>query len=161
MSAKLYFNRGLFSEALAEVQICNELHENHPWITTICIQIYMQLGEGEKAFEQIWKLYTEPPVEHDLDLVKNIYSESGIRGVIDFYIEDMVKRSEDGGRYELAIAREYGLIGEDEKALEWLEKSLEKNKSLSPEINFNIHFKNLHNNPRFIALMETMELEVQ
>ena len=32
VSAKLYYNQGYFSEALAEIQKCHELQENHPWL---------------------------------------------------------------------------------------------------------------------------------
>ena len=73
-------------------------------------------------------------------------------------IERMIKISEFRRGYEYAIADWYGLIGEDEKALEWLEKYVETKKFPLPDLSFNIHFKNLHDNPRFIAILEKMGL---
>ena len=68
-----------------------------------------------------------------------------------------IKEAEKGYRlYRLAST--YGLIGEDEKALEWLENAFMLNK-ISPEMSFNIHFKILHNNPRYLAILKKMGLD--
>ncbi|MDX2444915.1 MAG: hypothetical protein QNK30_14055 [Bacteroidales bacterium] len=58
------------------------------------------------------------------------------------------------------IANTYGLIGEDEKAMEWLEKAY-KSDQISPPMSFDLHFKNLHTNPRYIAILMKMGLVIQ
>ena len=58
------------------------------------------------------------------------------------------------------IANTYGLIGEEEKALEWLEKAYESN-DISPTMSFDLHFKNLHTNPRYIEILNKMGLVIQ
>ena len=160
-SAHIYYHLGLFNEALAEIQLCNELNENHPWLVGSYLDIYWQLGEDEKLFELLWKIFTEPPIIHDLDSVKKIYSESGIRGVIVYDLELMIKESKEVDGYEFSIARTYGKLGEDEKALEWLEKFFETPGRSYPRINYFFEFRKLHNNPRFIKLIRSMGLEPQ
>jgi hypothetical protein len=48
------------------------------------------------------------------------------------------------------------MIGEDEKALYWLEKAYTAGGT--GEMSFFIHFRNLHNNPRYIAILKGMGL---
>jgi len=158
-SMRLYYDQGRFEEALAEIQRCNELHENHPWLFTYYIYLYWQLGDDEKLFEALWDDYSTPPIVDDLDLVKKIYSESGINGVIDYDFETLLNLAKDEIGWELTLANRYGIIGEDEKALEWLEKYVESRECPTLAISFNIHFKNLHNNPGFIAILEKMGLD--
>ncbi len=49
------------------------------------------------------------------------------------------------------------MVGKDEEALLWLEKSIELRDCA--EMPFNIHFKNLHDNPIYIALLKKMGLD--
>jgi len=156
VSRKLYYNQGCFKEALAEIQKCNELQENHPWLPRHEFNIYWQLGEEEKAFNAFRRIVKSSTI-YDLETAENIYKVSGLKAVLDWKINIDIKEAEKGyGLYRLAST--YGLIGEDEKALEWLEKaSISHN--ISPEMSFHIHFKNLHNNPRFIAILKNLGLE--
>ena len=49
VSAMLYFNRGLFQEALAENQRCNELNKDHPWPAFYDFIINKYLNNGPEA----------------------------------------------------------------------------------------------------------------
>ena len=157
-SLKFYYHQGCFEEALAELLRCNELHENHPWLRRYYIYLNWQLGEDKILLELLWKYFSTPSTAYDLNLIKKVYSESGIQGVIDYEIEMLLKlyNEETGGEYNLANL--YGMIGEDEKTLDWLEKYFEEDGTPIPDISFNIHFKCLHNHPRFIANIEKMGL---
>lgn len=156
VSAKLYYNRGRFEEALAEIQKCNELQENHPWLPYREFNIYWQMGEKEKAYQALLKIFEGDSI-YNLETAQNIYKVSGPKAVLDWKINIDIKEAEKGYRLS-RLASTYGLIGEDEKALEWLEKAFMLNK-LSPEMSFYIHFKNLHNNPRYLAILKKMGLD--
>jgi TolB-like protein/lipoprotein NlpI len=160
VSVKLYYNQGRFDEALLDFQKMSELQEDHPWLERYDFKLYYQLGDKEKAFEVLWKRMTAPPVVHDLDSVKKIYDESGLKGVIEYDNEVIIEVSEGGEGHYFYLAGTYGMIGEDEKAMDWLERAFKVNK-ISPEISYNIHFKNLHDNPRYIAILEQMGLPPQ
>jgi TolB-like protein len=156
--AKLYYNRGRFKEALAEIQKCHELHENHPWLPRRDFHIYWQLGEEEKAYEALRKIFNADSI-YNLETAEKIYKESGLKALIDWKITIDINSAESDSR-AYSIANTYGMIGEDEKALEWLEKTYIFGR-ISPEMSFSIHFKNLHNNPRYIAILKKMGLAIQ
>ena len=154
--AEMYYNDGRFSEALSEIQKCHELQENHPWLPRIEFLIYWQLGEEGKAYDALRKIFEKDSI-YNLDTAESIYQVSGLDAVIDWKIEIDIEDSESKYPY-YSIADTYGLIGEDEKALEWLEKAYMSQK-ISPSMSFNLHFKNLHKNPRYIAILKKMGLD--
>jgi len=155
VSAKLYYPRNRFKEALAEIQKCHELHESHPWLPKREFYIFWQLGEEEKAYEALRKIFEGDSI-YNLETSEKIYKESGLKAVINWKITIDVKYAETG-RQAFYIADTYGLIGEDEKAMEWLEKANNLYK-ISPEVTYSIHFKNLHDNPKYIAILKKMGL---
>jgi len=124
-SLKFYYHQGRFEEALAELIRCNELHENHPWIRKYYIYLYRQLHEEKILLEPLLNSFSTSSND---DSVKEIYSESGIQGVIDYEIKMLLKLSEEEFELEYRVAWLYGMIGEDEKAIEWLEKYVETKK---------------------------------
>jgi TolB-like protein/Flp pilus assembly protein TadD len=152
---EMYYNEGRFTEALAAIQKCNELQENHPWLPNSEFKIYWQLGEEEKAYESLKKVLIRDSV-YNLQEAENIFRESGLNAVIDWKIgiDSMLTER----RYQaLGIASIYGMIGEDGRAMNWLEKASDMH-SISPTIGFSIHFRNLRKNPKFIAILKEMGL---
>lgn len=81
--AEFYYNCGRFKEALAEIQKCNELQENHPWLPRREFNIYWQLGEEEKSYEALRKILKRNSI-YDLETAENIYKVSGLNAVIDW-----------------------------------------------------------------------------
>jgi len=151
-SAILYYNQGYFSKALAEIQKCNELQENHPWLPNIEFPIYWQIGEEEKAHESLRKILERDSI-YNLEIAKNIYKDSGLQSVIEWKMK-IDEAHDDSHPYYIASI--YGMIGEDEKALYWLEKAYAAREIV--DISHNIYFRNLHNNPRYIAILKGMGL---
>jgi len=155
VSAKLHYNQGYFLEALVEIQKCHELQENHPWLPKWEFQIYWQIGEEEKAHESLWKILERDSI-YNLEIAEKIHKESGLQSAIEWKLK--MDEADDEIR-PYAIASTYGMIGEDEKALYWLEKAYTANHT--SEMSFSIHFRNLHNNPRYIAILNGMGLGAQ
>jgi len=156
VSAQLYYNRGRFKEALAEIQKCHELQENHPWLPYREFIIYWQLGEEEKAYEALRKLLKRNSI-YNLETANNIYKDSGLNAVLDWEAEIDSIEAVKGNVSYYWLATLCGLIGEDENALYWLEKA----HKIPAEASYSIHFKNLHDNPRYIAILEKMGLAAQ
>ena len=63
-----------------------------------------------------------------------------------------------GFKNNFGIAENYAFIGEKEKALEYLEIAYEQHSSRIPYIKYNPHFKDLRVEPRFLAILEKMDL---
>ena len=58
--------------------------------------------------------------------------------------------------YYYLLADSYGMIGQNEEALYWLEKAFKAHQTT--QMSWNLHFKDLHNNPRYIAILNGMGL---
>ncbi|MBN2863059.1 MAG: tetratricopeptide repeat protein [Bacteroidales bacterium] len=149
VSVKLYYNQGLFSDALREMQKCYELESDFP-LAYYEYRIYWQLGDEEKAFQAFKKNYNQ---SYDLAAADSIFKTSGFDSVIDWWIEIAKTRAESEGYGMVSLAEMLGMIGKDEEALYWLERI-----GGFAEMPFHIHFKNLHDNPRYVALLDKMGL---
>lgn len=155
---EMYNNDFLFEEALSEIEKCNELHENHPWIAPAELEIYWQLGDKDKAYETLMKILESNSI-YDLETAGNIYKISGLKAVLEWKMNiDQSGGESDFKSTYFDIATTYGLIGEDEKAIEYLEKAYISS-AIAPTISYRIVFKNLHSNPGYIALLKKMNLK--
>jgi len=148
VSTKLYFNRGLFNEALTENQRCYELFGDHRWTARYNFEINQQLGNGPAALEGIKRLGTITG-RFEATTLDSIYQTSGLSGLLRHRIEKT--------DWIYSKAQLYGLLGEDEKAMDMLEKALDEGE-FSIEFTFRWAFRNLHSNPRFQTLVRQVGL---
>jgi len=155
-SARFYYHRGNFSEALKEIQKCQELQHDHYWIPIRKLMNYFQLGEEEKAYTALRKILNSSLI-YDIEIADNIFNEDGLKAVLEWKIEIDLKDAENYHKSYYTLADSYGMIGEDEKALYWLEKAFIAHQT--GEIYFNIHFTDLHNNPGYIEILKGMGLD--
>ena len=151
-SARLYFNRGRFQETLAENETANKLQTDHRLTQGLDLGIYYYLKEVDKAFDVLWKNRQFQPQKYNLDSVKIIYEKSGLTGVFNYIIRIKEKR----GEYNL-LTRSYAMMGNNDKALDFLEKAFESG-TISVSFSYNIQFVNLHDQPRYIAILKKMGL---
>lgn len=148
VSVKLYYNRGLFKEALVDNQRSHELNPGHFWSAQYDFEINYQLGNSQKAFEGLRNYYIISGYEHP-EKMDSIFQTSGNRGLL--------KRMIEVSEYDYDKAEYFGLLGDDKKAMDYLENSF-NNGTASPEFTFKYAFKNLYSNPRYFALTEKMGL---
>lgn len=68
-------------------------------------------------------------------------------------------QSREGGRaYPMRLAGVYSVLGEKEKAFEWLEMAYEERSGYLPAIASDFVFDSLRDDPRFLALLKKMNL---
>jgi TolB-like protein/AraC-like DNA-binding protein len=155
ISAEQYYDRGFFKEALAENQICSDLFMNkfHWYTHNMNFEIFCQLGDSIAALENI-KLWDSISIygKSNPRLWDSLSEVSGYKGLI--------RRKADLEVSPFAKANLYGLVGDDEKAIHWLEKSFE-NETIIVGFPSMYNFKNLHSNTRFITLLDKMNLPWQ
>jgi len=157
ISAKCYYNQDHYTDALREIQKCHELQKDHHFALEYEFRIYYQLGEEEKSYKALKKIIADNP-DYNLETAENIYNKNGLNAVIDWKIEIDIARLEQGldlDKY-YNYANILAMVGKSEQALYWLEKAFEVRKY--PTLKWNTHFKNLHDNPRYIALLKKIDL---
>ena len=150
VSAKLYFSRGQFHEALAENQRCNELNRDHRWPAFYDFIINKYLNNGPEALAG-FKRYINIIGVADPSKADSIYQTSGLNGLILWGLE-----FSDTPMYK---AEWYAYMGDHERALDMLEKAFQKHQS-DPEFAFLYAFKDLYSSPRFNKILEQINLPV-
>ena len=96
--------------------------------------------------------------ESNIEMAKGCrkaYDKEGIKGIYKYLINYDFQKGFDE-RWPHVMAEKYALLGEKEKALDWLEKAFEQH-NIGPNKN-NLYFKNIETEPRFIAILEKMGL---
>jgi len=155
LSAKLYLNQGQISEALEVIERANELHENHPWVHLIRMRCYWALNVEEKAYKG-FREYFGSNQNYPIEQADPIFKNSGFTGVLDWKIAVDLQNTELRDR-EIHLARDNAMAGHDDEALYWLEQA--RLKFLEAEAGFRIHYHHLHQDPRFLAILEKMGLD--
>ena len=118
---------------------------------------YLQLGDDKNAFIALRKWLNLSAI-YDLETADKIHETDGIIAVLEWKIEIDIKDAENVNGSYYSLADSYGIIGEDEEALDWLEKAYESNETT--QMYWNRHFKNLRNNPRYIEILNGMGLNL-
>ena len=88
------------------------------------------------------------------DTIQKIFENSGIKGVYRWRLQNEINNKAN----IYFIAQKYAFLGENDKALTLLEKCLESRSIWAPYIKCNLFFKDLQSEPRFIAILEKMNL---
>ena len=97
--------------------------------------------------------------EEERKTIESIYSKKGFTAAIYEMIRIEEEKAKNGYVVPMIMAIRYLQVGEHEKALDWLERGYEVRDQSMPYITTDIYFtRPLFDHPRFIALMEKMNL---
>lgn len=156
-SSLYYYNQGRFTESLDEYLKAEELSpQTYTSVDWGCFPIYWRMGENLRAMEEIKKILQMDTLNAKYaDNVKEIYSKSGIEGLLIWWIDLQLKSSSPS---PLSLARWYAMLDKKPEALNWLEKALEERSSNIPRINNNPDFDNLRLEPRFQEIIKEVRL---
>ncbi|MBJ2173920.1 helix-turn-helix domain-containing protein [Aureibaculum sp. A20] len=151
-SAEYYYCYGDYEKAFSENKKGLDLKIKFTETNWLNFEIYVAQKKYDKAIVELQKLYKEKE-SHEID---KIYKKFGINGVYNWLIK-FVKNNYNTPYY---LAQNYAFIGEHEKALSLLEKSVELRVSILIDINIDPNFKNLRSEPRFKIIIKKMGLDV-
>lgn len=84
------------------------------------------------------------------------YHSLGRRQASDAALRKLVTTHGSSGAYQ--IAETYAYRGDTDEALDWLERAYQQHDSGLPYLKSDGLFKGLHQNPRYIQLLEKMKL---
>lgn len=147
-SSDIYLAQADFKKALSENRICHELDKKN-WIPPKnAFYINIQLKDYPAAIKSFKEL-GQITGEYTNEMVDSIYKLNGLKGLYELRSRTVDKPS-DKGEY-------FVLLGEYELAIDKLEESF-NNKTLSPYFVAIPSFKPLWNNPRYIELLNKMNI---
>jgi TolB-like protein len=156
LNAYYYYREGKFKESLDEFYILHELNPDDRYAYLGPLNIYLIQGEGLKAVEALQKvMLMDSSTSKYANVVKEVYSKSGINGLLNFMIELEFNKPIPS---PFSLATWYAILGKKEEALDWLEKALEENNNSILYINCDPDFDILRSEPRFQAMINKMGL---
>lgn len=153
VSAKLYFHQGSAEEALRELRICEEIQPGHLWTLDLRFKCYWQLGLEDDAFRELRSLISVA-TDYDLTTADQIFKEQKLKGVLQWLVD--LNISQENPPY-LITATLLAMLGQDQEALAWLENAF-RHGQISPEISFDLYFRQFHNQKIFLDIMKEMQL---
>ena len=155
LSAMYYYNSNDYYKAIeASKRTIDIATSNNDFILDskfLIMKCYLNLGMNKDVLELLKDFI---PIDNH-QLLDKIFEESGIKGVINWYI--LVNKQKT--RYSYAIPMFYIFIGDSQNALKYLEYLFEEGDIRLPRINNSSDFNAIKTEPRFIALLEKMGLE--
>ena len=156
ISAIYYYHERKYKESLEEDQKTIELDPDAFSSFWRGFFIYIKMGEDIKAMEQIQMIMEKDTLTaKNVNVVKEAYNKSGIKGLLDCLIELELKRPKPS---YLNLAKFNTILDKREVALDWLEKALEENIPNTLRVNNDPDFDNLRSEPRFKVLIKKMGL---
>jgi TolB-like protein len=161
ISVQNYYHEGNLNKSLEECLKMQELDPAYSLAYLWSFNIYIRQREDIKAVEALQKMMLLDTIiaKHAYE-VKDVYKKSRMNGLIDWLIELNLKM--DAHFFYVAdsafyLAKWYAMLDKKDKAIDWLEKSIE-NRSKIAQINNDPDFDNLRSEPRFQKLIGEMGL---
>jgi TolB-like protein len=151
--ARILFNEGKVAEAEAEAHKAAELQPtaagNHRWQVFVAIQ----RGDGETAFREA-KL--EPNDGYRRFELALAHYTRGDRGASDAALTKLIEKDRNFLAYQ--IAEVYAWRGENDKAFEWLQVSLDNHDTGTLSLLINPLMRGLRHDPRYSGMLAKIGL---
>jgi TolB-like protein/AraC-like DNA-binding protein/Tfp pilus assembly protein PilF len=161
LSAWIYYFEEEYEKGIEACMAARDLNPDFIDNNWLFVLHYTRLGEGEKAAMALRDAFEKyPSLGHLGDEVMNAYYKSGIEGIFEWLIDVNKNRPIplDGlTGNPFFISWWYSILGDREKALEWLEKTI--GEKYVPRHYFNLittnpDFDILRGDPRFTTVLE-------
>jgi serine/threonine-protein kinase len=157
--ARIYMYQGRMEEALTELQAGAKVEPDHPLIRTFIAVWHLRSGDAAQAAAMLKEVLAKTP---DMDGIRPYYAmalaalgdEAGARAQLTERVEEVAATDHDAP-YWLATA--YVMLGEDEKAFNWLEKAVSLGNENLPWFKINPLWARLQNHPRLLELLGQIE----
>ncbi|GGW29731.1 helix-turn-helix domain-containing protein [Arenibacter certesii] len=148
---------GNYAEASEDTNKALEINKGYITAYWINFDLHMVQGNYDLANKDLQCiLELDPKTSQYSPVIAKLYKENGIDEIFKWLIDFDETLNEVNVPF--FMAQKYSFLGEKDKALELLENSLELRIPHIIRIKHNIYFRNLHTEPRFLALLKKMNL---
>lgn len=121
---------------------------------------YLEMGDHDEAFAEYMKAISHwPEVDQIIPALREAYAGSGMSGYWRKWIEHCTTQMMPSFVTPCHVAGAYSLIGEKDRAFEWLEKAFEERMGFLVYLKVEPIFDSLRPDPRFADLLGRVGLE--
>jgi tetratricopeptide (TPR) repeat protein len=161
LRAVYHYNEGAFEKAIEDCKKSLEIL-HYGWTMNRIFKSYVRLGRDQEALSTLKEMTSLDPSLDYIAVIDTVFRESGIQGLIEWYIQWLQENNSVDffSRINLntQIAGLYGLMGDSQQAIAWLEKAVEAGESSLLGIEFSRDLTFLKDDPRFKAIYNEMGL---
>ena len=143
---------GRHDEAIATFHEALRISPDLPFVWLVLAGSYHVTGQFDKAIEAEGSLMAALGDADSQRLLQQKYEEDGYEKAMGWFADLWAERSAASGSFAWWVAYRYVRTGQDEKAIEWLERAYEQRDPNLPFFEVP-EFKNLRNDPRVRDLM--------
>jgi len=115
-------------------------------------------GNFEQAIEHAILFYKHQGFDEAANDIKIKYEEAGYSEALRYAADRLALRTNKKYISSMRVARLYTFIGDNEAALDWLEKAYNEHYVSFFSLNVDPHWESLHAEPRFLKLVDKMNL---
>jgi len=154
----LYVWAGRYADSGEELEKCIEISPYNAMAHFGLALTYAHAGRQPQAMTELLQYLT---ITKETDIaaeVKRTYQSSGFDRAQRRYSELMAPALVKRHAFPYAIAAEYALLGENSRALDYLEQAYREHSTLMTHLKVDSSLDNLRGEPRFRRLLEQMKL---
>jgi eukaryotic-like serine/threonine-protein kinase len=144
-----------YGEATDQLRHTLELDPNFGVARGTLAKVYEAQGMYEQALNE--RLHDSPP--ETAAQMKKIFAESGIRGVWQFRLNQMLERAKREYVSPADIALVYARLNDKDQSFAWLEKGMEERSILFNYLVADARFDNLRSDPRLADFLRRVGLQ--
>jgi TolB-like protein/Tfp pilus assembly protein PilF/predicted Ser/Thr protein kinase len=144
-----------YAEAIDQLRKTLDLDPNYGVARGTLAKVYEAQGQYDQALQE--RLHNAPP--ETAAQLKTLFSESGIRGVWQHRLDQLLERSKTEYVSPADIALFYARLNQKDQAFAWLEKAMEERSILFNYLIADARFDNLRPDPRFGQLVRRVGLQ--
>ncbi|PTN09896.1 helix-turn-helix domain-containing protein [Mangrovibacterium marinum] len=164
LRANRYYHLSDFDQALINAQQVIEFTPNYLSAYWVIFRTYLHLGDDKNALKTLKVIFhlSDPSLNFNPQIDQS-YAAGGMKAVVIRTIKQIdtnpkMMRFSPYYKYKL-MAELYAIIGDNEQAINYLERHAESELFKPAWIKYGIEFKALQSDPRFIALINRMGLK--
>jgi len=149
---------GRYDEAIVQMRKLLRTSPQHPMAHQLLSVSFWHKTMYEESLAEMKASYS---YMGDLEVEEALtqgYAQSGYRGAMRRAADLLAARARKTYVLSFDVAVLYAIAGENDQALEWLEKGLELRDPVMPYVDAYVEFAPLRSNPRFQDLLRTMNL---
>jgi tetratricopeptide (TPR) repeat protein len=157
LSAYVMTEVGDFQSTLKHCEKAHSIDPENHFANYALEGSYYLNGDFQKSIEMLTQ---QPFIEENIgSVMKKAFEEQGYSAAIEIFISVKEEMAKEGFMPPYYIAMDYRRIENYDKVLDWLEKGYEIHSPMMPYIgSIDIRSEQLNNNPRYIELLEKMNL---
>ncbi len=151
--AQHYYYVGRLKESAESLKKTLELNPDLPHAHQMLGLVYLMAGRPQEALSEIER---ESEAGWRLQGLALVYHAMGRRNEAEAALAEYITKYQNAGAYQ--IAEVYAYFGKTNQAFEWLDRAYAQRDGGLSSIKVAPLLRNLHDDPRYIALLEKMRL---